>query len=521
MTTKYITMKIKLSYHWAAAALLAISTGCSNDNITPETKSNVDKTETEQVSFIAGNEGTRTSLNYDNGDFYWEDGDHIYVKDDDHTFHVSSNAVSGSKVPHFKFMMPGKYTANDYIVYYPGKNGTNNQVTISANQTQTEPDNTLHFGTSGDCGTGKATRQANGQYTFKLTHSAAYLCFKPTFDHPLASTYVTKIEVTSDKPIAGSYTLAADGKLMGTGNSNTITLNLKGTGSYANGFQMKNNAAGTNCAAGRMFMVMMPGKYKLTVKYYVTDTETQVSGVITKKLAEFEYGANDYYDIPSALSIKYYGDDYYTWDAKKEYWAGHKGDQPKIVGIQGSNYPTSADADRWFNPAKFPTKASHTAKDCPNVNEIFWYCLKGDPHWDNTTLWTVWQHLYTGGMWFKKASVIASENSMPNTAALKNASPDGKDRTTGKGVYETPPNNTSITQKVPTDRSKYFFLPAMGNYAAGKLKEFRTYGFYWTSTPLPYNNKNDKSYNLAFNDHDVVVSNTSGRDNGYCLWTSK
>lgn len=511
-------MNIKLSYHWAVTALLAIATGCSNDNITPETKPDSGKPETTQVSFIAGNEGTRTSLNYGNGDFYWEDGDRIFVEDDDHTFHASSNAVSGSKVPHFKFMMPGKYTANDYIVYYPGKNGTNNQVTISANQTQTEPDNTLHFGTSGDCGTGKATRQLNGQYTFKLTHSAAYLCFKPTFDHPLASTYVTKIEVTSDKPIAGSYTLAADGKLMGTGNSNTITLNLKGTGSYAKGFPMQNDATGKKCAAGRMFMVMMPGKYKLTVKYYVTDTETQVSGVITKKFPAFEYGANDYYDIPSALNIKYYGDDYYTWDAKKEYWAGHKGDQPKVVGIPGSNYPTSADADRWFNPAKFPTKASNTAKDCPNINEIFWYCLKGDPHWDNTTLWTVWEHLYTGGMWFKKASVIAKENGEANAAALKSKSPDGKDRTSKK-VHETPPNNTDITQHAPTNRSNYFFLPAMGYYATGKLTDFGGHGRYWTSTPCPYDK--DKSYNLYFHANDVVVSNTSDRENGYRLWTSE
>ena len=512
-------MNIKLSYHWAAAALLAIATGCSNDNITPETKPDSGKPETTQVSFIAGNEGTRTSLNYDKEDFYWEDGDRIFVEDDDHTFHASSNAVSGSKVPHFKFMMPGKYGANEYLVYYPGKKGNNNHVTISADQTQTKPDNTLHFGTSGDCGTGKATRQTNGQYTFKLTHSAAYLCFKPTFDHPLASTYVTKIEVTADQPIAGSYTLGTDGKLTGTGSSTTITLNLKGTGSYAKGFPMQNDATGKKCAAGRMFMVMMPGKYKLTVKYYVTDTETQVSGVITKKFPAFEYGANDYYDIPSALNIKYYGDDYYTWDAKKDYWYGHENDQPKEMGIPGSNYPTSDDADRWYNKdAMFPTAAKNTAKSCPNANEITWYCMKGDPHWDTTTLWSVWEHLYTGGMWFKKASVIAKENGEANAAALKSKSSDGKERTNTK-VYETPPSNKSITKKVPDDRSKYFFLPAMGEYANGELKDFRTYGYYWAKTPEPY--FGGIAYNLFFNDHEAGLSNGSDRDNGYCLWTSK
>lgn len=511
-------MKIKLSYHWAVAALLAIATGCSNDNITPETKPDAGKPETTQVSFIAGNEGTRTSLNYGSGDFYWEDGDRIFVEDDDHTFHASSNNVSGTQVPHFKFMMPGKYAASEYLVYYPGKNGNNNHVTISAEQTQTKPDNTLHFGTSGDCGTGKATRQTNGQYTFKLNHSATYLCFKPTFNHPLASTYVTKIEVTADQPIAGSYTLNTDGKLTGTGSSTTITLNLKGTGSYAKGFPMQNDATGKNCAAGRMFMVMMPGKYKLTVKYYVTDTKTQVSGVITKKFPAFEYGANDYYDIPSALNIKYYGDDYYTWDAKKEYWAGHKGDQPKVVGIQGSNYPTSADADRWYNKdATFPTAAENTARSCPNANEITWYCMKGDPHWDTTTLWSVWEHLYTGGMWFMKESKIASKENK-SIAHLTNFSYDGENRINNK-IWGTPPSNKNPKKGTPDDLSKYFFLPAMGNYASGELKEFRTYGFYWAKTPEPF--FDGRAYNLFFNDHEAGLSNSSDRENGYCLWTSK
>ena len=511
-------MNIKLSYHWAAAALLAIATGCSNDNITPETKPDSGKPETTQVSFIAGNEGTRTSLNYGSGDFYWEDGDRIFVEDDDHTFHASSNNVSGTQVSHFKFMMPGKYAASEYLVYYPGKNSNNNHVTISAEQTQTKPDNTLHFGTSGDCGTGKATRQTNGQYTFKLTHSAAYLCFKPTFDHPLASTYVRKIEVTADQPIAGSYTLGTDGKLTGTGSSTTITLNLKGTGSYAKGFPMQNDATGKKCAAGRMFMVMMPGKYKLTVKYYVTDTETQVSGVITKKFPAFEYGANDYYDIPSALNIKYYGDDYYTWDAKKDYWYGHKNDQPKKIGIQKSNYPTSTNADRWFNPDKFPTAAKNTAKSCPNANEITWYCMKGDPHWDTTTLWSVWEHLYTGGMWFMKESKIASKENK-SIAYLTNNSFDGKNRIIKPGVWGTPPSNKNPKKGIPEHLNEYFFLPAMGNYASGELKEFRTYGFYWAKTPEPF--FDGRAYNLFFNDHEAGLSNSSDRENGYCLWTSK
>lgn len=512
-------MNVKLSYHWAVAALLTVFAGCSSDDITTgtETKPDAGKTEAGQVSFVAGNEGTRTSLNYDNGDFYWEAGDKIFVKDDENSFHASSNAVTETKVPHFKFMMPGKYTRNSYVVYYPGKNGNNNNVTVAKEQTQNEPDNTMHFGTSGDCGTGTATLQG-GQYKFKLTHSAAYLCFKPSYDHSLTSTYVTKIEVTADKDIAGSYTLESNGKLTakGTG-SKTITLTPKSAGS-SDGFKMKDNPSNSGCAAGRMFMVIAPGTYKLTVKYYLKDTQTKVSGVITKKFGSFEYGANDYYDINSNLDIMAAGK-YYMWDAKQDYWFQHEGDQPKVVNVQGPNSPTSADAGRWYNnKAKFPTAASNSAKSCPNINELFWYCLHGDPHWDNTTLWTEWGYLYTGGMWFKKAEVIARENNKDNAAALKAASPDGKDRAR-KGIYETPPDNKQVQKKTPENRRDYFFLPAMGRYESGTLKDFRTMGFYWTSTLISYSR--DKAFNLYFDAGNVTVSNLRDRNNGLGLWTSK
>ena len=511
-------MNIKLSYHWAIAAFLTVFASCSSDDITTGivTKPDADKTETNQVSFVAGNQGTRTSLDYNKGDFYWEAGDQIFVKDDENNFKKSSNAVTGTNVPHFKFMMPGKYTQNSYVVYYPGKNGNNDNVTIATEQTQNEPDNTLHFGTSGDCGTGTATLQG-GQYNFKLKHAAAYLCFEPSYNHPLTSSYITKIEVTADKDIAGNYTLGSDGQLTANGTgSKTITLTPKSAGS-SDGFQMKNNVAG-GCSAGRMFMVIAPGTYKLTVKYYVKDTQSDVSGVITKKFGSFNYGANDYYDIASNLDI-YAAGKYYMWDAKQDYWYQHEDDQPKKVDVPRSNYPTNADPNRWYNTtAKFPTPASNSAKNCPNINELFWYCLKGDPHWDNTTLWSEWGHLYTGGMWFKKASVIARENNKANAAALKDASPDRKDRARNE-IYETPPDNKQVQKKTPENRRDYFFLPAMGRYEGGTLKDFGEKGYYWTSTLISYSR--DKAYNLYFNSGNVTVSNLRGLADGLGLWTSK
>ena len=513
-------MKIKLLYFWATSVLLAVATGCSHNDIAPEddTKPGTEETETKGVSFIAGNESTRTSLNYDNRNFYWENGDKIYVKDEDKVFQHSSNSVSGNTVSTFKFMMPGRYTKNSYTVYYPGKNGTENKVKIASSQTQNGPDNTLHFGTVGDCGTGKANLQ-NGQYRFTLVHSPAYLCFKPIYDHPLADTYVTKIEVTADKNIAGDYTLEENGKLKGTGSSKTITLIPK-DGSSNNGFKMVNDAKKENCAAGRMFMVIMPGTYALTIKYYIKDTKTNVSGVITKKFNSFEYVANRYYDMPSKLTVRYYGDDYYMWDAKKEYWFGHKDDQPKEMGIPGHNYPTSSDTQRWCNTAapQFPTPAKNSAKSCPNANEITWYCMKGDPRWDNTTLWSVWEHLYTGGMWFKKEKVIVSENHI-SYSYITNFSYDGQNRIAKPGLFETPPSNKKLKKGIPANLNDYFFLPAMGVYLNGNLQDFRQYGYYWSKTLNHYDSK--IAYNLFFNAGEAGLSNFRNRESGCTLWTPK
>src|SRR3712207_8460410 len=82
---------------------------------------------------------TRTTMS-NTGVFKWEAGDHIYVKDDTHTWRKSSNAPD-TETDAFKFKVPGTFTAsNSYTVYYPGKNGSQNQVTISASQAQSDPD---------------------------------------------------------------------------------------------------------------------------------------------------------------------------------------------------------------------------------------------------------------------------------------------------------------------------------------------------------------------------------------------
>ena len=99
-------MNIRLYYQWTMAALLLTAVGCSNDDIQTANITNTDKETTEiaLTSFVTGEESTtRTSLNYNTRDFYWETGDKIFVKDDANTFKQSSNTVSATNVLTFNF----------------------------------------------------------------------------------------------------------------------------------------------------------------------------------------------------------------------------------------------------------------------------------------------------------------------------------------------------------------------------------------------------------------------------------
>ena len=152
---------------------------CANEDVPQNpTKSNEDN-DKNLTTFMAGGE-TRTSMDYNSGNFYWEAGDYIYVKDDNGDLKKSTNAPT-SKVASFMYKVPGKFTAHSsYKVYYFGKNSSGNSVTISTVQSQTAPDNTAHFGTAGDYGTATATGSVGGKsFSFQLEHQPAYLVFQP------------------------------------------------------------------------------------------------------------------------------------------------------------------------------------------------------------------------------------------------------------------------------------------------------------------------------------------------------
>ena len=512
---KHLLKTRLLSFATLCGIALALAS-CTKDDVAQNPMKPNEETNKNLTTFVAGGENkTRTSLNYNSGDFYWEDGDHIYVKDDDGVLQESTNAPD-QKVASFKYMVPGKFTAKtSYKVYYLGKNSSGNSVSISTAQSQTAPDNTEHFGTAGDYGTATATKvTGKNQFEFVLEHHPAYLVFLPyTSNTILHNCYLTKVEVSSDNDIAETYTVntttgALDASAVSNGKQ--IVLTTSGSSSNPNGFPLTNSSA--SVATNGAYMVIKPGTHILKVRYWVKDNATGTEGTITKTYSSTAYASNTYYDMKADLNVRDYdGTKYYMWDAQQNYWSGHEWNsanpwQPVLNGQSNGNYANSNTDLRYYNES-YPgngisNPATHTpCKDLPNVNELTWYAAKGDPRWDADELWTTMGHLYKGGMWFKKKAYIIGYNS--NTAA------DGTDwRTVGKIQNWTP----SQTLPSAADANKYFYLSALGQYSSGQLNLVGIYGFYWSSSATPW--YSGGAYNLGFGSGSVFVLN-GNRDGGF------
>ena len=485
---------------------------CANEDVAQNPTNPNEYNDKNLTTFVAGDEAkTRTSLNYNSSDFYWEAGDYIYVKDDDGSLQKSSNAPT-SKVASFKYKVPGKFTAHtSYKVYYLGKNSNGSEVTISATQSQTVPDNTEHFGTAGDYGTATATGTlGGGSFSFQLEHQPAYLVFQPyTSNTILHNCYLTGVEVTSDNDITETYTInTSTGAITGSAGGKKIVLTTKG-GSNPNGFPLTNSSA--SVTTNGAYMVIKPGTHTLRVRYWIKDNATGTEGTITKLLPSTAYASNTYYDMTANLNVRDYdGDKYYMWDAQQNYWSGHEWNkvnpwQPVLNGNSNSNYAQNNGDPRYYNEAftyGADNKATHTScKDLPNVNEMTWYAAKGEPRWDADELWTTMGHLYKGGMWFKKKANISGFDA--------NKAVDGTDwRTNGKT------QSWSVSQTLPdaADAGNYFYLPALGLYTFGHLFSVGGIGYYWSSSAIP--SGSGFAYGLNFNSGLVGVDGNFNRGQG-------
>lgn len=532
MRTKQLFKTHLLSFaSLCTMALAAVS--CASEDVAQNGKdTDKDKNFTE---FVGGRPETRTTMDYNSGAFYWEAGDKIYVQDDNNVWQVSNNAPNG-KVASFKFKVPGKFTDKaSYKVYYPGKNGTDNNVTIHATQNQAEPNSTAHFGVSGDCGTADAARANN--FHFTLDHQAAILVFQPyNSNAELNDCYLTKIEVTSDNNITGTYTLnSSTGELTGTGSGKQITLNTTGSGAYANGFPVKTTSAsvGTNGA----YMLIQPGTHALKVRYWVKDVLTNVEGVITKDLSSFVYDKNTYYDMALNMNLKDYEATRCYWDAQADYWVGHEWNaanpadrwQPVVTTQPFPHYdelkkpvtpPRAANLSNLG--ASIFNNAVNLCKDCPNANELAWYVKKGDPRYDENILWTCMGHLRKAGYWIKRKAKIASDNGV-SIADIENKAPDNTDWRTDPNHNETVTITNRNTPSA-TDINNYLFLPAIGN--ANDISSLKAFYFedgiasFWSSSAIVNNSvpgtEGANAYGIFFlldgSDAKLEISGTYSRE---------
>ena len=482
---------------WIWAAVLLFTAACANEDVN---KDNADAANKWLTAFVSGDEpATRTSMDHNaggKGKFFWTTDDNIWVDNSGTPESSTSSSITG-KTNYAKFYFASTFPGTSYPVTYTGKSSTKaNEVTIAATQTQSAPNNTDHFATSGDCGTATATGSGN-EFAFKLKHQAAYLCILPRCENvPLGKNiYLTKVVVTSNNDIAGTYNLTSAGLTPKSGGTKTITLTTQGAGTDP-GFKMTNTAADID--RNGAYMVIAPGTHTLTIDCYIKDPVTNVEGPITQTVST-TFAANTITDITANLTPTIYNNDYYMWDAQQEYWYGYKDVQPKLNNLSNDNYPkNNTDVDRWYNEVPgysgsgSAIRASRSAANCPNINEILWYCSAwGDPYWDKQTVWATMDHLYSGGVWIKKKAHISGFSS--------SISPDGRDETTN--VNPVLNYNYIIPFGKPGNSDDYFYLPAIGSYTNGQFLingSFHT-GVYWSSTPSP--GSSDDAYSMYFDDH--------------------
>ena len=484
---------------------------------------------------------TRTSIDYATGNFYWEEGDKIYVKDDDGTMQVS-NAVDAAHAhsASFKFKVPGKFGGSaTYKVYYLGKNGGGNQVTIPIAQTQTKPNATDHLGDSGDYGTATATGTLGGSiFSFQLEHQATYLVFQPyTSNAILQNCYLTKVEVTSDNDIAETYTVnTSTGNLDASAGSKQIILTTKDpvTGSTnEKGFSFTN--AASISTADKIYMLIKPGTHTLKVRYWIKDYVTNIEGAITKTLPSYNYAKNTYYDMTASLDAKNYDSNYCLWDAQQPFWYGHEWNAPNpadrwqpLVSVKPFPHaselinPTDARAASTVFPGQgVRNDAVNLCKDCPNANEIAWYAEKGDPRFDADQVWTTMGHLYKGGFWLKKKSKMALDNST-TVANIESMGPDGTDWCTSSTSKTVTKTYSITTLPSATEAVNYFFVPSIG-YGLGLsgFEEFTmngTLGVFWSLSGCAESAGNASAYSFHLNYYNSqiyasVISNYSRTSN--------
>lgn len=222
--------------------------------------------------------------------FYWTENDHLWLNtgSDLQKSHysnigdqISSSGGTTTMVPTATFYFNGTYTNPSYMLRYTGKEGVKDKVTIAPVQTQKLPADASQIGECGDCGVATATKNGD-HYDFTLQHKAAYFTLIPfTSDSKLVGCKVTKIKITANEPLSGTFSFSDSGLDLATmpqTPSNSIILNLQG--SDGKGFTLSSAVAPASNSAT---FVLPPKTYNtFNIEYTVTHPERQVSGTITE-----------------------------------------------------------------------------------------------------------------------------------------------------------------------------------------------------------------------------------------------
>jgi len=299
-----------------------------------------------------------------------------------------------------------------------------------------------------------------------------------------ASAVVTQINVTvaNGESLAGTFNFSDSGlgTAISSSSSNSVTLTLNGTSSET-GFPIPTTATASKNAA---IMVVAPGTYStFKVTYSLYDSVTGTKSTISYTYSGKTCTAGKNQKISTDLGMATYTsrkNKYYMWDAVNNYWDGHANSQPLLNDAENANYATSSADARWYNTTftdKVQTKAINSCKDQPTFEALTWYIGGGSPKLDDKTLWVFANHLYAGGIWLKKKSEIShfsSTESYTGTATW----------VSGKDIKFTVSN---FGKPASSERSSYFYLPALGQYKDGKLIDLGVKGYYWASTPNPVN----------------------------------
>ena len=467
---------------------------------------------------------TRTSVDYTFGEnsfkFFWEPGDKIWILN-------YANPLTTDITKRFtraRFTSSDNYPLpNTVQINYTGQNtGSDRNVIIQSTQNQDAPNSTAHFGNSGDCGIGTATKQSNGEFTFTLEHKAAYLCLLPRTPNGLTSTVITQVKVTSDKDIAGATFLGTTELrelLFFSQKTITITLNS------GNGFPLNN--AQTSQATNAIYAVIHPNTHALTIEYTLKDTHTNVQTTVTKTIPSQNYEPNTLTPITANLALPTPPTPkFYLWDAQQDYWWNHL----NADGTPDGNYPQDPSDPRWYHKNSNPHaveifEATQSCRYCPNANELWWYAKKGDPRWDNQAYVRVENgHIYAVcGLWLrKKRAIVAYLKSIGYPAYLTEANlrDNYRDTPTAAPIdYRTTWGQDfhMPTQGRPANTADYFFLPAWGYYTSGLF--FNLWGgsgYYWGSSASPISHS--LAYAMSFRSNMVAVG-TFGRSDGGLVQT--